>query len=283
MDKNIEIYYALTSSLILPLSFRKQFNVPMLDLESLLSAKVKLRQDGLLDSHLKSSLDHVTQVLDTMPASKRRDVSLLLEGERHLVKFISGTPSLHFTVWQGTAGPELVQRVQVSARLTHASIAKSHFAGHRCRDDFESCMARAQQVAGTSEGGLANVELKIVCGELHLTYTTPQPQATIEIRPPHRVNLGKALTLEKVLEVKNSMEQMGAMPQGMQRCLQHLLANHSHYQGENIRVVLQSSGEMVELISGKHTYHSAQHYIFTNSDNQVQSHKIQDIDLWDDE
>lgn len=255
----------------------------MLDLESLLSAKVKLRQDGLLDSQLKSSLDYVTHELDAMPASKRRDVSLLLEGERHLVKFISGTPSLHYTVRQGTAGPELLQRVQTGARLTRASITKTHFAGHRCRDDFESCMERAQQVVGVSEGGLANVELKIACGELRLTYTTQQPQVTIEIQPPYRVNLGKVLTLEKLLEVKNSMEQMRAVTRGLQACLQHLLANHSQYQGENLRIVLQSNGEMVELISGKHTYHSAQHYIFTTSDNQVQSHKIQDIDLWDDE
>ncbi|XP_062379708.1 uncharacterized protein LOC134068171 isoform X1 [Sardina pilchardus] len=265
------------------MSEMKQFTVPMLDVECLLSAKVKLRQEGLLDSHFKSNLDHVIEALDAMPASKRKDVSLLVEGERHLVKFVSGTPSLHYTARQGVAGPELLQRVPVGAKLTCDSIANTHFAGHRCRDDFESCMARAQQAVAASDGGLANVELKIACGELRLTYTTPQPQATIEIRPQRRVNLGKALTLQKVLEVKNSMEQAGATSRGLQACLQHLLTNHSQYQGEDSRIVLQSDGEMVELISGRHTYHSAQHFIFTDADYQVTSHKVQDIDLWDDE
>ncbi|KAL2099203.1 hypothetical protein ACEWY4_005683 [Coilia grayii] len=261
----------------------KQFTVPILDLDSFLAAKVKLRQEGLLDAQLKSNLEHVTRLLDSMPAAKRRDVSLLVEGERQLIRFTAGTPGLHYTVRQGAAGPELLQRVQAGPRLTRASITKTHFAGHRCRDDFESCMERAHQVVGTSEVGLVNVELKIACGELLLTYATSHPQATVEIRPQRRVNLGKALTLDKILEVKNSLEETGAMSRGLQACFQHLLANNSQYQGENNRIVLQSDGEMMELISGRRDYHSAQHYVFTGPDNQVQSHRVQDIDLWDDE
>ncbi|XP_063080068.1 uncharacterized protein LOC134469973 [Engraulis encrasicolus] len=276
----------------------KRFAVPILDLESFLAAKVKLRQEGALDGTLKANLEYATRLLDTLPAAKRRDVSMLVEGERQLVRFTAGTPSLQYTVRHGggaLGSPELLQRVETGARLTLASIAKAHFAGHRCRDDFESCMERAQQVvaatgagagvgaSAASEAGLANVELKIACGELQLTYSTTHPQATIEIRPQRRVNLGRALTLEKVVEVKSGLERSGAMSRGLQACFQHLLANHSQYQGENKRVVLQSNGEVVEMISGRHDYHNAQHYIVTGLDDQVQSHTVQDIDLWEDE
>ncbi|KAF4105909.1 hypothetical protein G5714_013571 [Onychostoma macrolepis] len=61
------------------LCYERYFTVPSLNLDSLLSVKEKIRQEGWLDSHLKTNLDFSIQTLEAFPASKRRDVSLTLE------------------------------------------------------------------------------------------------------------------------------------------------------------------------------------------------------------
>ncbi|KAJ8401239.1 hypothetical protein AAFF_G00388210 [Aldrovandia affinis] len=250
---------------IAPVSPGKVFNTPCLDLECFLSAKAKLRQEGLLDSVLKVNLEHAIQALESMPAVKRSNVSLLVEGERQLVKFTSGSPVIHYAVKLGPAGPELQQKIHVGARLTPASVVASHFAGHRCQDEFEPCLEQAQRAV--REGGVANAELRVVCNELHLTYATHQPSATIT----------------KALEVKNWMEQRGMMGGGLLACFQHLLVSYSQYQEENAKLVLQSEGQIVELISGRPDYHNVQFYIFANANNEIQSQRVQNIDLWDDD
>ncbi|KAG9336845.1 hypothetical protein JZ751_003193 [Albula glossodonta] len=258
----------------------KVFNTPCLDLECFLSAKAKLRQEGLLDVVLKANLEHAIQALETMPAAKRSNVSLLVEGERQLVKFTSGSPVIHYTVKQGAGGPEFQQKINVGARLTPASVAPTHFAGHRCQDEFEPCLEQAQK-AVRGDGGVANTELRVVCNELLLTYATTQPSTTITIRPRCRINLGRALSLQKALEVKNWMEQRGMMGRGLLACFQHLLVSYSQYQVENAKLVLQSEGQIIELISGRPDYHNVQFYIFAAANNEIQSQRVQDIDLWD--
>lgn len=261
------------------MSEMKVFNTPCLDLECFLSAKAKLRQEGLLDAVLKANLEHAIQALESMPAAKRCNAALLVEGEKQLVKFTSGGPVIHYTVKQGSGGPQLLQKIHVGARLTPSSVAPAHFAGHRCQDEFEPCLEQAQRAV--AEEGVANVELRVVCNELQLTYVTHQPAATIVIRPRCRVNLGRALSLQKALEVKNWMEERGMMGKGLLACFQHLLVSHSQYQVENAKLVLQSDGQIIELISGRPDYHNVQFYIFADANNEIQSQRVQDIDLWD--
>lgn len=264
---------------LFPHLHRKVFNTPCLDLECLLSAKTKLRQEGLLDVVLKANLEHAIQTLENMPAAKRSSAALLVEGEKQLVKFTSGSPVIHYTVKQGSGGPQLQQKIHVGARLTPASVAPTHFAGHRCRDEFEPCLEQAQKAVGPD--GLANVELRVICDELQLTYATHQPSATITVRPRRRVDLGRVLSLQKVLEVKNWMEQRGMMGKGLLACFQHLLVSYNQYQVENAKLVLQSEGQIIELISGRPDYHNVQFYIFADANNEIQSQRVQDIDLWD--
>ncbi|XP_026864023.2 uncharacterized protein LOC113576249 [Electrophorus electricus] len=263
----------------------KNVTVPCLDIEYLLSAKVKLRQEGLLDSSLKTNLEFAINSMEAFPAAKRRNVSLTLEGERQLVRFMAGTPVLLYTVHLGPKGPEFHQRVQVGAHLTASCLNEGHFAGHRCKDELEGCLEQARRTlsaeAESNPSGLGELELRIVCGELHLTYSTQQPQHSLIICPRRRVYLGKALNLERLLEVKTYLEQTGAMGKGLLICFQHLLLHFGQYQEENSRVVLQSDGEMVELLSGSPDYHSTQHYIFTDGQNQAHSHRVQDMDLWE--
>ncbi|KAJ8289189.1 hypothetical protein COCON_G00018480 [Conger conger] len=245
----------------------KVFSTPCLDLECFLSAKAKLGQEGLLDAVLRANLEHAIHTLEGMPASKRANAALLVEGEKQLVKFTSGSPDIHYTVRRGAPGgggaPQLQQKIHVGARLTPASVAPAHFAGHRCQDEFRPCLEQAR--AAVAPGGLANVELRVLCDELHLTYVTLQPSATVT----------------RALEVKNGLERRGLMGPGLLACFQHLLVGYGQYQVENAKLVLQSEGQIVELVSGRPDDHNVQFYIFADANNQIQSQRVQDIDLWD--
>ncbi|XP_007247602.3 uncharacterized protein LOC103021512 [Astyanax mexicanus] len=263
----------------------KNFTVQSLDLDSFLSVKVKIRHDGLLDSSLKTNLEYAMQTLDAFPAPKRYDASLTVEGERQLVRITAGTPVLLYSVRLGPKGPELYQKVLVGARLTPSCLNDGHFAGHQCQDELESCMDQAKCILNhevqNNPTGLSDVELRISCGELRLTYLTHQPQRSLVVQPRRRAYLGKTLNLEKVLELKTRLERSGVMGKGLLACFQHLLLHYTTFQEENCRLVLQSDGEMLELVYGRPDYHSTQHYIFTDSQNQAYSHRVQDIDLWE--
>lgn len=254
-----------------------------LDLETFLSAKVKLRQEGFLDSNVKTGLDFAIQTLENFPASKRRDVSLTLEGERQLVRFTSGNPVLLYAVRLGQKGPEFHQKVPVGSHLVPSCLSESHFGGHCCRDELESCVDQARRVLSAeiqaNPSSQSELELRIVCGELRMTYTTQQPRRSLFVRPHRRVHFGKGLNLEKLLETKTRLERNGEMTEGLQSCFQHLLINYGQFQGENIRVVLQSDGQLMELVCGRHDYHSTQHFLFTDAQNQAHSHRVQDMEL----
>ncbi|KAI4884760.1 hypothetical protein NFI96_012976 [Prochilodus magdalenae] len=263
----------------------KNFTVPCLDLDSFLSVKVRIRQEGLLDSSLKTNLEFAVQTLEAFPAPKRRDVSLTVEGERQLVRFTAGTPVLLYNVRLGPKGPELHQKVPVGARLTPSCVNECHFAGHQCQDELESCMEQAKRVlnqeAQNNPSGLSELELRITCGELRLAYVTQQPQRSLVVQPRRRTYLGKTLNLEKILELKTRLERSGVMGKGLLACFQHLLLQYGQFQDENSRLVLQGDGEMVELVCGRPDYHSTQYYIFTDGQNQAHSHRVQDIDVWE--
>ncbi|KAB5582186.1 hypothetical protein PHYPO_G00184270 [Pangasianodon hypophthalmus] len=263
----------------------KNFTVSCLDLDTFLSAKVKLRQEGFLDSNMKTSLDFAIQTLENFPVSKRRDVSLTLEGERQLVRFTSGNPVLLYVVRLGQKGPELHQKVPVGSRLNPSCLSESHFFGHCCRDELESCMDQARRVLSAeieaNPSSQSELELRIVCGEFRITYTTQQPQRSLFVRPHRRLYFGKTLNLEKLLETKTRLERSGEMKEGLLACFQHLLINYSQFQEENIRVVIQSDGELMELVCGRKDYHSTQHFLFTDGQNRAHSHRVQDMELWE--
>ncbi|XP_066535821.1 uncharacterized protein [Hoplias malabaricus] len=276
---------AINSTNISTMTEIKNFTVPNLDLDTFLSAKVKVRQEGLLDSTVKTNLDFAMQMLEKFPVSKRRNVSLTVEGERQLVRFTAGTPTLFYTIRLGLKGPELQQKVPVGAHLTSSCLSESHFAGHLCRDELESCMEQAKRIlnheAQSNPSGVSDVELRITCGDFRLNYVTQQPLRTLVVQPRRRAYMGKTLSLERVLELKTSLERSGVMGQGLLTCFHHLLIHYSQFQEENSRLVLQSDGEMLELVSGRPDYHSNQHYIFTDAQNKAYSHKVQDMELWE--
>lgn len=259
--------------------------MPSLDLECLLSVKAKIRQEGLLDSYLRNSLDFSIQTLEAFPASKRREVSLTLEGERHLLRITAGAPILFYTVHLGSNAPRLLQKTHPETRLTTSSLTESHFDGHRCRDELESCLEQARKALRNKEDKnpsvLDHMELKITCGELHLTYSTHQPLHTIHIQPRRRVYLGKTLSLEKILEMKMLLEMSGEMKKDLLVCFQYLLQHSNQYQEENARIVLQGDGEMLEFVTGRAENHTTQYFIFSDAQNKAHSQRVQDMELWE--
>ncbi|XP_052428948.1 uncharacterized protein LOC127970409 [Carassius gibelio] len=254
---------------------KRDFTVPSLDLHSLLSVKVKIRQEGLLDSLLKTSLDFSIKALEAFPASKRHNVSLTLEGECHLVCITAGTPVLSCMVHLGTNGPKLLQRINPESRLTTSSLAESHFAGHHCCDELESCFEQATKaLANINPSDLDHMELKITCGELHLTYSTHQPLHTLHIQPRRRVFLGKTLSLEKILETKTHLEKSGEMKKDLLTCFQFMLQHSNQYKEDNTQIILHGNGEMLEFVTGRKDNHTTKYFIFTDAQNKAYSQRV---------
>ncbi len=243
---------------------RRYFTVPPLDLDSLLTVKVK-RIAGL-----KTNLDFSIKALEAFPASKQRDVSLTLEGERHLVRITARTPVLSNMAHLGTNAPQLLQRTHPESRLTTSSLTESHFAGHRCRDELESCFEQAKKaLADKRPSVLDHMELKITCGELHLTYSTHQPLDTLHIQPSFRVFLGREDP------TKTHLEKSGEMRKDLLTCFQQLLQLYDQHQEKDARIILQGDGEMLEFVTGRTDNHTTQYFIFTDAQNKAHSQRVE--------
>ena len=120
--------------------------------------------------------------------------------------------------------------------------------GHCCRDELNSCMKQAREAVASDGEGLANVALKIRCGELQLTYTTLEPSTTIEIQPEWRVRI-KDSFLKDVLRVMHNMEKVGEMSPGMLACFQLLLKAPPKPEKKAIdNILLMGEGQKVELL-----------------------------------
>lgn len=220
-----------------------------LSVQSILPIRTDLGHRNLLEPVLKSNLDFAMKAVEALPISKRTNAVLDVAGEYTLLRIKTGQPIFNHTVWNDGNGLKLHQKITVkNTKLTTKDVDKSHFAGHCCKDELQSCMKRARAEVGSKEGGCSNVELKIICGELHLTYVTQNPSRTIEIRPEWRAKL-KDEYLTDVLRVMNHVEKSGEMSPGMLACFHHLIKiwskNVNPY--SNIQIVLVNKGQRVEF------------------------------------
>ncbi|XP_041960711.1 uncharacterized protein LOC121719300 isoform X1 [Alosa sapidissima] len=255
----------------------RSFRVQSLDVESLQSVKTEL---GILDSVLKRNLDFAMKALEAMPMSKKEDAALQVEGEQTLIKINAfptcwGFPVFHYVVWNDNNDLKLLQKIRVrEAPLTTENICESHFVGHCCRDEFKSCMKQAREKLAhekmaSKKDGLANVELKIICGELHLTYVTSANSSTaIEIRPDRRVRIENDF-LSDVLRVMHQMEKSGEMSPGMLACFQHLIASSPKAKHKGaVQILLMSDGKRVEFLHHDHLAVLDRFVIFIGANNK---------------
>ena len=189
------------------------------------------------------------KAVEAMSISKRTNAVLQVEGKETVIKIITGQPIFHHTVWNDNDGPKLLQKIKVnSTQLKTKHIDESHFMGHCCRDEVMNCMEQAHKAVASIGEGLANVELKIRCGELQLTYTTMAPSTTIEIQPKWR-GIIRNYYLEDVLRVKHHMEKVGEMSPGLLACFQLLLKAPPKPEKKAIdNILLMGEGQKVELL-----------------------------------
>ncbi|XP_041929265.1 uncharacterized protein LOC121693709 [Alosa sapidissima] len=228
---------------------KRVFKVNTLDVECILSVKTEL---GILDSVLKLNLDYAMKALEAMPMSKKTNAVLQVEGEQGLFTFYSypfDPPPFHYVVRSDNNGLKLLQKINVNNKqLTIEDICESHFIGHCCRDEIKSCMKQAHEKVASKKEGLGNVDLKIICGELHLTYITLNPSSAIEIRPDRRVKIENNY-LSDVLRAMNQMEKCGEMSPGMLACFQHLIASSPKAKHKGaVQILLMSEGKTVEFL-----------------------------------
>lgn len=220
-----------------------------LGVQCILPIKAYLGRNSLLDPVLKSNLDYAMKAVEALPISKRSNAILDVAGDSTLLRISTGKPVFQHTVWNDGDGFKLLQKVTIkNTKLTARDIDESHFAGHQCRDEVLSCMKRAHEKVTSKEGGLSNVELKISCGELHLTYVTQSPSTTIEIQPKWRANIKSEHTRD-VLRVMTLVEKSGEMSPHMLACFQHLIQCRSQSNpGSNVHILLMCDGQSVEFL-----------------------------------
>ncbi|XP_031436485.1 uncharacterized protein LOC116223535 [Clupea harengus] len=247
----------------------QSFNLSQaLGVECIQSIKTDLAKKGLRNSLLKSNLDYAMKAVEAMSISKRTNAVLQVEGKETVIKIITGQPIFHHTVWNDNDGPKLLQKIKVnSTQLKTKHIDESHFMGHCCRDEVMNCMEQAHKAVASIGEGLANVELKIRCGELQLTYTTMAPSTTIEIQPKWR-GIIRNYYLEDVLRVKHHMEKVGEMSPGLLACFRLLLTVPPKPVQKNIKqILLMSEGQKVELVhQGASLLHTGNFVIFFDAD-----------------
>ncbi|XP_062379557.1 uncharacterized protein LOC134068067 [Sardina pilchardus] len=222
-----------------------------LGVQCILPIMTDLGHKGLLDSVLKSNLDYAMKAVEALPISKRTNALLDVSGQKTFVSIRTGFPELHYTVWSDSDGPKLLLTVTTkNTKLTTKDIDKSYFAGHCCRDELKSCMKQAHEIVASKEkkGGLSNVELKIMCGELRLTFITQSPSTTIEVRPEWRAKI-KNYNLLDVPGVMNNMEKSGEMSPSMLACFHYFLKNYRKNvcTASSAHILLMSEGQKVEL------------------------------------
>lgn len=213
--------------------------------------KIDLARRGLLDTILKSNLDFAMEALEVMSITKKKNALLQVEGEKTLLKINSGQPVIHHIVWNDNGNLKLLQKINIKdTKLTKENIDKSHFLGHCCRDEVKSCMMQAYDEVASKNGELANVELKIMCGEFLLTYITQDPSTTILIQPDWRVKMTYP-NLNTFLKTKNCMEKAGEMSPGMLACFK-LLLEHPKLEKKSYCEFLVSKGQKVEFVYDKY-------------------------------
>ncbi|KAL7889193.1 hypothetical protein AOLI_G00014510 [Acnodon oligacanthus] len=159
------------------MAYKSVIPVSNLDLEHLLLQKVRLNLDGLLDPVLKTNLQFAMAAVDVLPAAMKKKAELLVEGDKMLVKFYSNNqPQLQIVVFQDPEGTKLHLKIRVDRPLEANDIDKAYFTGHSCP---HATPCREQAV--TSLLYSRNREIKVICEELRLTFSTSEPEETIVV------------------------------------------------------------------------------------------------------
>lgn len=158
-------------------------SVPSLDTEHLLTLtdteqkKVEMSKLGVLEPELKTNLQLAISVMDTMPHKMKTNAELLVEGNQTLFKIRAGDPYLRCVVFQGHDDIKLHWTIKFNRDLCHDDLHEAFFHGHECPHDTP-CRRQAMKVIYPYRNPS---EISIVCKELRITFSDPNPVKTIVV------------------------------------------------------------------------------------------------------
>lgn len=135
---------------------------------------------GLLGPELKTSLQFAISAMYKIPNMLKENAELLVEGDQGLIRISTGDPSLRCVVFHGHEGMRLHQTIQFRRELCKKDLHEAFFHGHDCPHDT-SCRSQAMNVLFP---GHKPLEIKIVCKELRITFSDPDPVQAIMV--PYR-------------------------------------------------------------------------------------------------
>lgn len=163
------------------LHHRKEYFLYSLDTKELLETKAELQNKmGVLDPELKTNLQFAISVMDTMPLEMKKNAELLVDGNQTLLSFRAGSLCKRYIVFQGHDGIKFHQRIKFNRELCHDDLHDAFFRGHEC-PHVPSCRSQAMKAVYP---GHAPLEINIVCKELRITFSDPNPKVTIALPSP---------------------------------------------------------------------------------------------------
>ncbi|XP_053357573.1 uncharacterized protein LOC128528623 isoform X1 [Clarias gariepinus] len=157
---------------------RLLYYLPSLDTENLLEQQVKLNHLGVLEPQLKTNLQFAISAMDTLPRILKKTAELVVEGEKTLVRIMAGRSNLRCVVFQGHEGTVLHQIIQLDRNLLPEDIHDAFFRGHDCPYNTP-CKMQARDAVGYRSQ--SQFEINIVCKELRLTFSDPNPEEMIAL------------------------------------------------------------------------------------------------------
>ncbi|XP_018586718.1 uncharacterized protein LOC108921644 [Scleropages formosus] len=232
------------------------YNRSLIDFGSLMLVKEDLKKNEMLDSVLHANIDHAVKALSQVQPSRLQGATLLITGESLLVKIcppLVNKTKMHFLVTTVDGWPQLHQQVVCSDKISLQDIKESHFLGHRCQDQQNSCLQQAREVVAQ---GLTPKQLQIRCNKLFLTYTTADDKNAINpdvdiITIQTECKLRPSLCgFGGLLEAKSWLEQEKSKKQGLISCIDYVLKQYAVCKSENSFIynfIIQSEGEMARI------------------------------------
>lgn len=157
--------------------YRLEINVPSMDTEHLLQRKMTLIQQGRLEPQLKTNLQFAISAMDKIPLVLKKNAVLLVEGDQFLLRIYSGKPNLRCAVFQGNDGIIIHHTINFYRELHEDDIHGAFFQGHDCPYD-RSCRDQAMNAVYP---GREPLELNIICKDLRITFSDPNPVKAIVV------------------------------------------------------------------------------------------------------
>ncbi|KAI7805878.1 hypothetical protein IRJ41_020935, partial [Triplophysa rosa] len=205
----------------------------------------ELKEKKCTDSTLLSNLDFAECFLREHPLHR---FSMLLVKGNGLCVEIGNSQSIVFTVSSDSQHNTYVNlNIYSYNKVCRETIVESHFFGHSCQDEIQSCFIQAREAV--PESGLNRLTIK--CNRFTIIYTNNKisQHKTLETKCQFKL---QTITVEGLLERKIWLQKEKATSHGLIACVDHLIKLYlttSDAPKTECRFILHADKEVIRIVS----------------------------------